>query len=228
MVSLLQTWRVTSKPGIHIFSQPPPSPFFFLTVNLLLWGAYWHLGLSICIYHRSFCPKKFQGHLRRRQIFLIFCPFLLMPCGNGDVNGTSCGVDLQLVDSGFWNSEIYFTYRADCRLCSGMRAGRLCVHGSCFPTTSIFSIHVTPVDTFGASKAQGTSICCLREFQGGWQMDRHPSSLTTWDLHEAHIYSWPSSSCGLCCRPAWSWCVAVLMNMAITYILKSFFFYVFF
>lgn len=37
----------------------------------------------------------------------------------------------------FWsvdrNAGIYFTYRADCRLCLDIQAGRLCVQGSCFP-----------------------------------------------------------------------------------------------
>lgn len=142
MVSLLKTWRVTSKPGIHIFFQPPLSLFFFLTVNLLLWGAYWHLALSICICHRSFCPKNFQGHLRKRQIFLIFCPFLLMPCGNCDVNGTLLGWACS-----FWtvdqDAEIYFTCPADCRL---YPSGEMVCAGSCSP----HHIHLQhPCDSYG-------------------------------------------------------------------------------
>lgn len=173
MVSLLQTWRVTCKPGIHIFSQPPP---FFLTVNLLLRGAYWHLALSICICHRSLCPKNFQGHLRKRQIFLIFCPLLPMPCGNGDVNGTSCGMDLQLLDSGPKHRFISSTeLTADCARVS-KQGGCVC-RAPALPTTSIFSVHVAPVDAFGISKTQGTYICYLGEFQGRRQMDRLSSSL---------------------------------------------------
>lgn len=118
----------------------------------------------------------------------------------------------------FETLEIYFTYRADCRLCSGIQAGRLCVQGSCSPTTSIFSIHVTPVDTFCASKAQGTYICCLRELTDG-QASQLPGHLRcAWGPYLLLV----SSSCGLCCRPAWSWCIVVLMkNVAMACSFKS-------
>lgn len=111
-------------------------------------------------------------------------------------------------------------------MCSGIRTGGLCVQGSC----STHHIHLQhPCDscrhTFGASETRGTHICCLREFQRRWQMGiPAPGHLRS---ARGLYLLLANSSCGLCCRPAWSWCVVVLMNVAITYIFKSFFFYVF-
>lgn len=95
------------------------------------------------------------------------------------------------------------------------------------PTMSIFSIHVTTIDTLGASKTQVTYICYLGQALG-YIEDRQASQLpgplrSAWGPYLLCA----NSSCGLCCRPVWSWCVVVWMNVAITYIFKSFFFYVF-
>lgn len=126
-----------------------------------------------------------------------------------------------------WNAEIYFTCPADCTLCSGVQAGKLCVQGSCSPR----HVHLQhPCDYHrhpGASKTQVTYICYLGQALGymeGGQASQLPGHLRS--ARGPYLLR-ANSSCGLCCRPAWSWCVVVLMNVAITYILKFFFFYVF-
>lgn len=102
-----------------------------------------------------------------------------------------------------------------------------CVWGSCSP----HHVHLQhPCDYhrhLGASKTQVTYICYLGQALG-YIEDRQASQLpgplrSAWGPYLLCA----NSSCGLCCRPVWSWCVVVWMNVAITYIFKSFSFYVF-
>lgn len=99
---LLKPGKLTSKNGIRNSLQPPPTPRFFFILNLCLQGAcllaphFVRLYLSQILLFQMLARTS-QEKAKVPQVLPIFS---LIPCSSAHVNGTSYGMEFQLLDNG--------------------------------------------------------------------------------------------------------------------------------